>query len=554
MGAKPIPQRKGENKMKKILCGLAAVAMSVSMVACGSDNSSDSSSASSTSDATETSVITGGTYIVQSSGEPSTLNPDTISDDYNYPIAQNIFSRLVKLTNDYTIIPDLADLPEVSDDALTYTFHLKEGVKWHDGELCTANDVVYTYQTCIDEQYAHANVFANVTDITATDDYTVVFTLSTPDGSFLSNLAWYGTFILPEHILKDQDWLTGDFTQNPVGTGPFKFEAWNKGTDVRIVRNDDYFGDTPYLDEVIYTIIPDSTTAYQAWLNNEVDELSSSLIPTSDLQSLIDDTDTYTTVSQVWPSPWYVTFNLQTGPFADPLVREAVAYGIDRDDVSTKATNGFKPAAQYYIPDIYTDAVNPDAAEPSYDPEKAMSLLEEAGYTKDADGYYFETTFKCMSGGFEDAVKVCADNLEKIGIKVTIDILDYNIWVEECMDNYDFEITMLAGFQGPDVLGAGRRWTTDGSINIPRYSNAEVDELYNNALQTSSTDERNEYMKEIQTHLAEDIPMICILTYADKEPIKNYIHGSPSISVAEGGSKEKVGFSELTYVWVDPIE
>lgn len=539
--------------MKKLLCGLATLSMALSLVACGGDTGTAGTTGTPTT-GTETGAVTGGTFVIQQSGEPATLNPDTIADDNNYAIAQNIFGRLVKLTNGYTAIPDLADLPEVSEDALTYTFHLKEGVKWHDGEPFTSADVVYTYQTIIDNQYAHASVFANVDTITAPDDYTVVFNMKQADGSFVSNLAWYGAFVLPKHILEGQDWLTGDFTQHPVGTGPFKFDTWNKGTDIQIVRNDDYYGDKPYLDRVIYTIIPDATTAYQAWLNNEVDAIEATVIPSSDLQGIMDDTAKYNTAVQTWPSPWYVTFNLEKGPFSDPLVREAVAYGINRDDVSVKATNGFKPAAQYYIPDIYTDALNPDCKEPSYDPEKAMDLLEEAGYTKNADGYYFETTFKCMTGGFEDAVKVCSDNLEKIGIKVNIDFLDYNIWVEQCLDNYDFEITMVAGFQGPDVLGAGRRWTTTGSLNIPRYSNAEVDELYDKALAASTDEERNEYMKEIQVHLAEDIPMLCILTYAAQEPVKSYIHGHPKFSVADGGSKEKAGFSELTYVWLDPIE
>ena len=540
--------------MKKLLCGLATLSMALSLVACGGDTGTAGTTTDTPTTGTETGAVTGGTFVIQQSGEPATLNPDAISDDNNYAIAQNIFGRLVKLTNDYTAIPDLADLPEVSEDALTYTFHLKEGVKWHDGEPFTSADVVYTYQTIIDNQYAHASVFVNVDTITAPDDNTVVFTMKQPDGSFVSNLAWYGAFVLPKHILEGQDWLTGDFTQHPVGTGPFKFDTWNKGTDIQIVRNDDYYGDKPYLDRVIYTVIPDATTAYQAWLNNEVDAIEATVIPTSDLQGIMDDTAKYNTAVQTWPSPRYVTFNLENGPFADPLVREAVAYGINRDDVSVKATNGFKPAAQYYIPDIYTDAINPDCKEPDYDPEKAMALLEEAGYTKDANGYYFETTFKCMTGGFEDAVRVCSDNLEKIGIKVNIDFLDYNIWVEQCLDNYDFEITMLAGFQGPDVLGAGRRWTTTGSTNIPRYSNAEVDELYNKALAASTDEERNEYMKEIQVHLAEDIPMLCILTYAAQEPVKSYIHGHPKFSEAEGGSKEKAGFSELTYVWLDPIE
>ena len=170
--------------------------------------------------------------------------------------------------------------------------------------------------------------------------------MAEPDGSFISNLSWYGTFILPKHVLEGTDWMTNDdFSNNPVTCGPFKFDAWNKGTDVQIVRDDNYWGEhTAYLDRVIYTVISDGSTMYQAWLNGEIDEIGAFYIPTTDLDGIVADTDKYYTVNQVWPSPWYIAFNIKEGPFADPLVREAIAYGVDREDVSIKATGGYKPA------------------------------------------------------------------------------------------------------------------------------------------------------------------------------------------------------------------
>lgn len=529
--------------MKKLIALLLGLLMLASLAACGNGNSGNGGTDKGN---------TGGTYIIPSDAEPSTLNPDAISDDYNYPIVQNLFPRLFKLTNSFQAIPDLATSYDVSDDALTYTFHLRENAVWSDGEKVSAADVLYTFNEIIDNDYAFSNVFQFVDKIEAPDDYTVVFTMTAPDGSFVSNLSWYGTFILPKHVLEGTDWLTNDaFSNNPVTCGPFKFDAWNKGTDIQIVRDDNYWGEQKaYLDRVIYTVISDGSTMYQAWLKGEIDEIGASYIPATDLDGIIADTERYYTVNQVWPSPWYIAFNLKEGPFADPLVREAIAYGVNREDVSVKATGGYKPANDHFIPDSFEDSLNGDAKQPDYDVAKAMELLERAGYTKDANGYYFETTFTVMSG-FDDFCKVIADHMEKMGIKVTLDVLDFDIWAEKVMDNYDFEITALGGFQGPDVLGTTRRWTTTGSTNIPQYSRKEVDDLAEKAVAAATDEERNEYIKQIQVYLREDIPNILIVNYVDVQPFNNYIKGNPYVSVKDGGSMEIAGFSEMTYVWID---
>jgi len=522
--------------MKKLLIALICVLMVMSMAACGSSTPA---------------VKTGGTYIVSQTGEPATLNPDSTTDDYNYAIAQNIFSRLIKLNNAYQILPDLATSWEVSDDGKTITFHLHTGVVWSDGEAFSADDVVYTYKTIVEDHYANASVFTYVTDMSAPDANTVIFTLSQPDGSFLSNLAWYGTFVLPKHLYEGTNWKTNEYNEKPVGTGPFKFDVWNKGTDVQIVRNDTYFGDKALLDRVIYTVTPDANTAYQAWLNGEVDEIDTSAYPDSEKDTLKADTTNYKFVSQMWPSPYYVTFNLKTGPFANQLVRQAVAMGINRDEVSTKAFKGFKTACNYYIPTMFSSSLNEDAKQPSFDAAGAMALLEQAGYTKNADGYYFDATLTIMSGGFTDAATVVQADLKAIGINLKIDEIDTNIWIQNVWKDQKFEMTMLAGFEGPDVLGTGRRWTTTGNVNIEMYSNADVDALYNKALQSAKQEDIDDCMKQIQAIIAKDIPYVNLVDYVDYTPFKTYVMGHPYFSEKDGGSLEKTGFSELTYVWLN---
>lgn len=533
--------------MKKLLTLALAFVMCFGLVACGDGGNNGGGSDT---------PVKGGTYITSQVGEPLSMNPDTVSDDSLYAIAQNLYPRLVKLNNNYQAIPDLAkDMPEVSDDALTYTFKLHENAVWTDGEKVTSADVKYTYDEIIAKNYANAPVFAAVKSIETPDDYTVVFNMNQPDASFLANVAWYGTFIMPKHVLEGKDWLSyTDFStvDGNVSCGPFKLDEWKTGASVTLARNDDYFLAEPYLDYAVFQFDPDNQTSYQNWVNGDVDEIASATIPTNELQSYIDDTTgDYIVVDQEWPSPYYVTFNMNEGPFADAKVRLAVAKAINREEVSQKAFSGHKPAQKYYISNVYTDAHNDEAAEPDYDPEGAEKLLKEAGLTKNANGYYIESKFRIMNSGFTDMATVIVAELEKVGIKLEIDAMDSSAWERDVWQAGNFEITCLAGFQGPDVLGSLRRWTKDGAININGYTRKEVEDLAAKALVSSSQEEINDIMKQIQVYLAEDIPVLPMVSYVDKSVFKSYIHGHPMYSNAQGGSRDKAGFSELTYTWVD---
>ena len=187
----------------------------------------------------------GGTLVISSAGDPTSFNPDYKSDDNLWPMAQNIYNRLIKLTTEDSLIPDLAESYEFSDDGLTLTFHLHEGVKWHDGEDFTADDVVWTYTTMMEESWFKADALQGVESIEAPDDLTVVFNLEYPNVAIISKLGWYGTFILPRHLYEGTDLATNPANQNPVGTGPFKFESYESGVAVTLVRNDDFLVQKP---------------------------------------------------------------------------------------------------------------------------------------------------------------------------------------------------------------------------------------------------------------------------------------------------------------------
>ena len=516
--------------MKKLFKLLLVALMAMALVGCSSG------------DTVETPTVDQ-TYIIALQGEPNSMNPDSIADDYGYQIYQNVFSRLVKLNNNFEVLPDLASSWEYSEDGLSLTFHLNEGVKWHDGEAFTSADVVWTFNAIIDNSGVMSGAFANVSSVTAPDDYTVVLTLSQVDGSLLGNIAWYGTFILPEHIYNDGgDWTTNAAVETPIGTGPYKFSSWEKGTSITLVRNDDYFVTTPTLDKVIYTIIPDESTAYQAWLNDEIDE--SYTYPDTEIATLEESGD-YNFVNQMWPSPWYMAFNMSasyTGVVSDVNVRKAISMAIDNQQISDLATASVFPASEYYIPVVYEYALNADAKRPAYDPEAAIALLEASGYTRGDDGYFFTINIKPVTG-MDDVATIIQAQLKEVGINVEIISLEYAIWTEQVFTNQDYDLATLGGFEGPDILGTGRRWTTTGDVNVMGYSNATVDSLFLQAQATTDQAELADIFGQIQVQLAADMPTLLLVEYNQKTPYKKNISGHPAIDAID-----KCGFNELTYV------
>lgn len=535
--------------MKKLLKTLI-VMLSLALIlgGCGSDSNGGSPTPNTGNDAEIGEPQSGGTYVMRGTGDPNSFNPNLKTDDLALPAIYNMFNRLVKVTLDNSIVPDLATSWQFSEDGTELTFQLRDDVDWHDGEHFNSEDVVWTFEKILTDGYQSVTL-ANVKSITANGDYEVTFKLGTPDASILSVLSWLGVWIMPEHLYNDgTDWSQNPHNMNPVGTGPFKFVSYESGSSITMTRNEDYFDGAPYIETLIISIIPDAATAYQSYLNGEIDDIQGGT-PTANLEDLINDTANYRTYTYVSTSRNYLSFNIgEDNPFGDIRVREAVNLAVDRQGIVDKAAKGFGAISEYYISPIFSWALNEDAKVPERDLEKAMQLLEEAGYTKNASGYYFScelTTFE--SGDFVDSAIVVQDSLKQIGIDCRLSVLEMGAWMAKVIDNYDFDIALCSGGQGPDISAIRNRVYTNGSLNLTKYSNSELDEQFDQGITVFDEESRAPFYKKVQEIMARDLPIVVLKDGIFTYPVKSYIHGHPY----ETEMSSKYNAYEMAKVWME---
>lgn len=473
----------------------------------------------------------GGTFVVQLQGDPTSFNPDMKSDDNLWPISQNLYNRLLKLAPGDKPVLDLAKEYKWSDDNLKLTFTLHENVKW-------------TYDTIIKEKWNKSDTFVNVASIDAPDDVTVVFNMKTPDVGIVPLLSWYGTFVMPEHIWNDPaypDYAKNPAMQKPVGSGPFKFVEYKNGQQIVLEKNPDYFNGIANLDKVIFSIIPDMNTAIQAFKNGEVDYLTSS-VPPANKADFVDNPD-YEVASFTSINRTYLTFNMTKAPFDNPKLRQAVAKAIDRQAIYDRCGNGVGIKAESFISPLFTDFVDNQYKMPDRDIEGAKKLLEECELKPDANGVYLTVTLDSFeSGTFKDIASIVQANLKEAGIKVEINMMEYAAWGEQVKQNKDFNMTMLAGYQGPDISGIYGRVGINGSINFTGYANEEMEKYLNQGAATSILEERQAAYSEVQRIMSEDMPLVLLIDNGSILPVHKGVQGTPYQLV------DNVATSELTFV------
>ncbi len=491
-------------------------------------------------------IQAGGTLVVRSIGDPMSFNPDLYPDDNYYPISQNLFHRLCKMDASKTVIPDLATDWEWSDDALTLTFHLQEGVKWSDGEDVTSEDVKYTFDTMKDVEtscYFSSTVQTYVDNIETPDDYTVVFNLKEANVSFVPLLGWYGTFIVPEHVFNNgQSWAENEATTTaPVTSGNFKFNEFKAGEYTSIVKSE-YAAVEPYLDEVVFSIVADESTAVQAFKNGEIDFYEA--IPTAYQDELLADPSVEMKTNE-YPSPMRIIFNFNNETLADQAVRTAISLCINRDEISTKLYNGLLEPEYSMYPSLLEWCANTEDVPGSYDIEAAKAVLEEAGYEADADGYYVKgLTITAFEGsGYPDAAKLISAAAAEAGIEIIVEVLEYNAWSDKVYTNKAFDIELQGGFMGPDPSALVAKVGTGGSDNIGSYSNEEIDALLIAGGTTGDQAARAEAYKAAQAILAEELPMVPILTYACYDANGANVKNVPLDGIGQWG------WAEWTYTY-----
>jgi peptide/nickel transport system substrate-binding protein len=501
-------------------------------LACGEKRASQSQQSG-----TEEKVI-----IVRATGNPFSFTPNYQADDYGWPMHQNIYNRLCKLDASKSIpIPDLAERWEYSDDVKTLTFYLFRNAKWHDGVAVTSADVKYTFDTIkANPSYYFSPQMEIVDSITAPNDYTVVFNLNTPDASFVSLLGWYATFVLPKHVYDiGVSWADNPAGSKPNGSGPFKFESFKDSESITLARNPNYHGGVPKLDKVIYSLVPDLSTAVQALLNGEIDHLES--LPTANVAD-VQTNQNLKLIFNEYPSPIRLIFNMNAEPVNNINVRRAIAYAIDRDEISTKAYFGYnKPEYNLYTSFI-SWATNKEDTCPPYNPAEAKRILEAAGYRPDSRGYYVTCSldyFPTLAGG-DDVAKLLQAQLRAAGINLEIISNEYQAWTNK-MNRRNFQIELQGGFMGPDPAALKNRLVSGMASNYGDYSNAEFDALITKGAESAKIEERAGYYMTAQKILATDLPYLPLTGVASPEAYWDNFYNMP----IEGAGKW--GWAEYTF-------
>jgi peptide/nickel transport system substrate-binding protein len=416
----------------------------------------------------------GGMLVAAIGSEPDQLDPQKTTAYPSFQVLENVFDTLVEPDAELQMQPALAERWETSEDGLTWTFALRDDVKWHNGRDFVADDVVFSYRRIIDEQLSNSYRFTSVKDVKAPDDTTVVITLTQPTPGLLANLgAFKGTAIVAKENIKD-------IASKPIGTGPFKFSEYAPGDSLEIVRNDDYWGGEVPLDGVRFTFVPEPTVALTnvqggevQWSDNLPPQQVEQLAGSEDLQLETVPSNDY----------WYFAANQARKPFDDPRVRQALAYGIDREEIAEAAKFGLATVNQTAIPEDST--FHYDYAPYERDVDKAKSLLQEAGVTGRLPMELIVTN------EFPETVttgQVMQSQLEEIGVDVEVRTLDFAAWLD-AQGKGDFDAFMLGwlGNIDPDDFYYAQHHSK-GINNFQKYKNPEVDKALDAA--RAETDEQ----------------------------------------------------------------
>lgn len=467
----------------------------------------------------------GGTMVMIAQPEPPSLAPYLSTSGPIGLVAPKVYNGLLDYDLDLNPVPELAKSYEVSDDGLTVTFMLQEGVKWHDGEPFTSADVQFTIMDVLKQFHPRGpNSFREVSSIDTPDELTAVFNLDKPAPYMMRAFSAYESPIVPKHLLEGKDIREAELGNNPVGTGPFKFVEWKKGQYIRLDKNPDYWKEGyPLLDRIVARIIPDASTRTAAIESGEVHYGAFGAIPNIDVVRLRDGKEVgVTTDGYAMINPMaLIELNTTKEPFDNPAMRQAISLVIDRqfliDNIwfgygkpaSSAMTSNFAPLGLYTpTPEFYPEAPKVDAA---------RALLDEAGIAPNGDGVRASAVIDLIPYGedWRRAGEYLKQALAEIGVELELRYEDVPTWLKRVYADYDFELNVNYFYQLPDpVIGVQRHYGTDqirqGTpfVNSTRYSNPKIDELLAAGAIEVDAAKRGEIYSEIQVILGQELPVV----------------------------------------------
>jgi peptide/nickel transport system substrate-binding protein len=475
--------------------------------------------------------VTGGTLKLGVQADPAELDPHKTSLTAAWHVIEHVYETLVTTDQTLAPLPGLAESWEVSDDGITYTFALRQGVTFHNGRAFVADDVKYSYERILDPATASPVVdeLSSIDTIEVVDDQTVKINLKTADSSFLAKLMGGSIAIVPKEVVEEN----GDLMQTMVGTGPFTFVEYVPNSTVTLERYADYWdAPLPYLDGLDIQIIPDNTARTTALVTGTVDIIE--YAPVQDLP-IFEDDDTIDVTGNENTNIRYMGVNVTREPFDKPEVRQAIAKAIDRGPIVDAAVFGAGTPTNVIFPPTYWAGIESEI--PPVDIEGAKALLEQAGL---ADGFSCAIQSWAQYPFLSNAAIVIQEQLRQIGIEAEVDLQENAVLLENYFaGNWDLSVTGTSAYVDPnDVIQSN--FGTDQASNGMGYSNPEVDKLIAEGIATTDQDARAEIYGEIQRILLEDLPWINLFIAEQYEAMKTYVKGYVHIPTGSNRSIRSV--------------
>ena len=438
---------------------------------------------------------------------PSRINPLLATDSASGEISGWVFNGLVKFDKDADIVGDLAESWEF-ESPTRLVFHLRRGVKWHDGRPFTAHDVAFTYELTKSPKLftPYASDFRYVKSVKARDDHTVEVDYKEP---YYKALSIWMMGILPRHLWeKVEDPMTSPLNRKPIGTGPYRLERLENSGDVVLKANPDYFEHAPNIDTIHYHFIPDPTTQFLMLKARKLD--LGSLTPLQ-IEKQIDRgfKEHYRIVRLPGRGYTYLGFNLKNDKFKDPNVRRAIDMAIDKEQLIRILFFSYgKVCHGPFMPGTF--AYPEDPPKSPYDPEKAKRLLKEAGYDKKKP-LSFTISTNANNSTRLYAAQIIQYQLGKIGVKVKIRAMEWQAFLNTVVTPRRYEAILLGWSLGliPDAYAL---WHSDsdklGGFNLVGYHNGEVDRLIEEAERTTDMAKVGKLYRKMFALIAADRPYV----------------------------------------------
>jgi peptide/nickel transport system substrate-binding protein len=541
--------RVSRREMMKRAAALGLSASAVSTLSMAAVAVPGLGSAASAQEATPAPVA-GGTLRMGMQADPTQFDPQKLSATAIWRAIENMYDTLTRIKPDLTIEPSLAESWDISEDGTVYTFHIRQGVTFHDGSPLTADDVAFTYTRLLDpatgsqstatlisikgaqalasagaagegtptptDSQAAIDAAKAALGIKAIDPATLEITLEAPDASFLTSISDGSALIYSKAFVEAND---NDVTQVVNGTGPFKLDEYIPNTSIKASRFDGYWeAGLPYFDGLEMTIAAEDTARTGLIVQGAADYIE--YAPLRDVDTLKQNQD-LKLYGESNTNIRFLGFNLTREPFNKLEVRQAIAKVVDRTPMIESCVFGHGTAVATVFPPDFWAALDVQPEAP--DIEGAKQLMATAGY---ADG--FKTTMTSWSeySFLSNAAIVLQEQLKQIGIEAEMNLLDAGTMIQTVyIDNdFDMAVTGTSGYVDPHGLMV-ENFLTGSSGNFVGYSNSQVDDLIKQGQVETDTEKRADIYRQIQQVLIQDQPWVDFFVQNQFEALKKNIYG-----------------------------